>query len=160
MKIRTHGKASLSRDGRRAQVTVLIVDIDGRNRRSITRHVRLVNGSWVGLNPDERAIPLNKLYKDKLRIAQDDLASAVSILAGLRRKLEEEENLTFEEKVQLYTENVGDASEKVKEMLCDDITRAELEVYAAEALVDDAESKLDQVRREHPLEVEFVGAGL
>jgi len=45
---------SKSRDGRRAEVVTHIGE--GSLRRSITRHVRLRSGQFIGLNPDDAAL--------------------------------------------------------------------------------------------------------
>ncbi len=153
---------SISKNHQRAQVTVLIGE--GRNRRSVTRHVEQhpigkKSFGWFGFNPDPNAVPLNELYEDELIIAKSNLASAEAVLADLEKKLEKVEGV---EKSQMALDNIlGDiAVAVVKNELLGAIETAQDTVYASTALVDEAETKLDIVQREVPLEVEFVGPGL
>lgn len=44
----------ISQSGNRAQVTVVVGE--GRERHSVTRHVRMINGKWMGHNPDKSAV--------------------------------------------------------------------------------------------------------
>ena len=155
MQIEIHRKPSFRKGGPASmQAQVTVVTGERRNRRSITRHVVRRGTSWVGLNPDERAIPLNKQYEAELATAQNDLADAVSRLQNLQKKLEEIQEA--EPKNSLDGIRIAAAKEMLKGM----ITTTALEVFAAETIVDYAKAKLEIVRDELPLNVEFVGPGL
>ena len=156
MQVEIHGKPSFSKNGARAQVIVLVGE--GRNRRSITKHAerRAIGPTTVGyfgLNPDERAIPLNEKYEAELAETKSDLTSAEAALRILQKKLEEVGDVDPSKVDEI---NIAAA----KAMLEGMIETVKLEVYAAEFIVDDAKSKLDQVRQDLPLEVEFVGGDL
>jgi hypothetical protein len=45
---------SASKDGKRAEVVIYVGE--GSQRRSITRHVHLQSGQWVGRNPNDAAL--------------------------------------------------------------------------------------------------------
>lgn len=129
-----------------AQITVTVGE--GRSRRSFTRHLQRRGGAWIGLNIDERAVPLNKLYEAELRKAEIDLADAETWVKDLQKRLEV----------------VGDVDpskvdeiniEAARAMLDGMIETAELDVYAAAFILDDAETKLAIVQRELPLMMEF-----
>ena len=152
--MKSYAVSSVSKlaNGKRAQVT--IPTGKGLNQRSVTRHIGLVGDRWIGFNPDERAIPLNERYEDELTVAKSKLASAEAALKDLRKKLGEVETDT--------PETIIDAA-MLKEMraeLDEAIKIAQNNVYAASADVDNAKEKLNIVRDELPLEVEFFGPGL
>lgn len=137
---------SESADGKHAQITVTVGE--GRNRRSFTRHLEY-RGGWVGLNIDERAVPLNERYEQELDEAKNELSNAKSSLKNLRDEFMKMEAET--------PENIDEVAmlKEIKTELTETITGAELRFYAAEAIVDDAEAKLDIIRRELPLMMQF-----
>ena len=147
MQIEIHGKPSISANGRKAQVTVLIGK--GYNRRSVTRHAVRRGYAWVGNNPDERAIPLNARYEAELAEAKNKLSIAETALDVLKKTLDKANEVIQEVAVAI-----------VKDELETAITTARANAMAADIAVDDAEKKLAQVQRELPLEVEFVGDDL
>jgi hypothetical protein len=130
------------------QITVTVGE--GRNRRSFTRHLHRQGGVMVGLSIDERAIPLNELYEDELAIAKGDLACAERRLKEFQKKLEAIEvapdgaDIAAESELAIY--HVG---------LQEQVEAAEATVIDATKAVDDAETKLDIVRRDLPLMMEF-----
>ena len=111
--------------------------------------------SWVGLNPDERAISLNKQYEAELQVAQHDLASAIAVLDKLQKKLDDLTEISLKSAT---LEDVNIAAEK--KMLINVIVLAKRRIIYTKEILDDAEMKLAIVRREVPLEVEFFGPGL
>ncbi len=151
MQVEIHGKPSFSKKGARAQVVVLVGE--GRNRRSVTRHVERRGYSWVGLNPDERAIPLNERYEHELTGTQHQLGQEEEELDVLKRRLEA---LETEEKevASLYDAAALDVE---RDKLVEAITMARAKAAFAALVLADAEVKLTIVQREVPLEVEFYG---
>lgn len=137
---------SLSDGKNGRQITVTVGE--GSNRRSFTRHLQHHNGAWVGLNIDPRAIPLNKLYEDELSEAKSDLASAKKTLKDLGARLSIVNDVDPSKVDEINIE-------AARTMLEGLIKTTELKIYDAEAIVDDAELKLDIVRRELPLMMEF-----
>ena len=137
---------SFSEGRKGGQITVTVGE--GRNKRSFTRHL---SPALIGLNIDERAIPLNELYEDELAIANGDLACAEARLKGLKKGLEDAK---AQAKVAL-SNDIASVSAGIIAELETAITRTELEVYAAKFIVDDAEAKLDIGRRELPLMMRF-----
>lgn len=140
---------SLSAKKNRAQIT--IVTGEGHNRRSFTRHVQRRGYNWIGLNIDPRAVPLNEKYEQELAEAKSKLASAEAAIRSIEKKLED---VSKAPEGDILTESMLLAAyvtlEDQLEILQDDLRTATL-------AVDDAEAKLDIVRREVPLEVEFSG---
>ncbi|MBI2062188.1 MAG: hypothetical protein HYT64_00620 [Candidatus Yanofskybacteria bacterium] len=144
---------SKSANGKHAQVTV--VTGEGRNRRSFTRHVESRGyHSWVGLNIDPRAIPLNKLYEQELAEAKSELFNAEAAVRNLEKKLE---NIDKSPEGDIITESMLLAAYVA---LDEQLEIAQDDVCVAAKSVDDAKTKLDIVRREVPLEIEFTGPGL
>ncbi len=138
---------SFSEGKKGGQITVTVSE--GANRRSFTRHLKRQNGAWVGLNIDERAIPLNERYEQELTEAKREFASAEAVLKALLRK---------REALIEATEDGPVASERERAITlatAPEIEAAEDKVAEATEAVDDAEAKLDIVRRELPLMMEF-----
>lgn len=146
MLIETHGKASVSRNGRKAQVTIVIGA--GSTRRSVTRHIEYRPGrGWFGLNPDPRAVELNDHYEAEFTEAQ----SAVS-------KLKAKLTALIVEQEQAYVAETMD--DKKIDGLAIAIKNVEVAIHLAIADLNDADVKLRIVQRELPREVQFTGAGL
>jgi len=157
MKVQIHGEPIFSKRGARAQIIVLVGE--GRNRNSITKHAqRRVVGpnavGYFGLNPDERAIPLNEQYEAELAEANSKLTIAEAALANLEKKLGMANEATPETEI----DEIANADTMV--ILSVMIQKCKLEIVAAIKAVDDADKKLAIVQRDLPLEVEFVGPGL
>jgi len=149
----TVNTASRSANSRKiTQVTVLIGS--GSKRRSVTRHISLVGRSWIGLNPDPRAIPLNEQYEQEFAEAKSELVSAETRVGIIEKKLEE---ISKAPEGDIVTESMLLAAHVTLE---EQLELAQDNVYAATADVADAKAKLNIVRRELPLEVEFDGPGL
>ena len=134
------------------QITVTIGE--GSNKRSHTRHLHRQGGALIGLNIDERAIPLNERYEQELAEAKSKLASAEAALDGLKKKLEVIEGVEPHDAVE--TLGVDAAKAMIKAM----IEIIMVEVTTAEEHFIDAKAKLDIVRRDLPLLLEFHGPGL
>jgi len=137
---------SFSEGRKGGQITVTIDE--GRNRHSFTRHLHRQGGALVGLNIDERAIPLNKRYEDELRTAEADLTSAEAALKVLEKKLGVVADV---DPSKVDEVNIAAAKAMLESM----IEIATAEVATAMSFVNDAEVKLHIVRRELPLMMEF-----
>ena len=154
MQIKIHGVPQFYTRGRKRMVQVTVLVGEGAEKRSETRHGEVRGTKVFGLNTDRRAVPLNEQAESDLTEAQSNLASAEATLKSLEKKLEAAEKIEPETVVD---EAMIDAC---KMLLEDAISDAKMEVEATEATFDDATAKLAHVRRELPLEVEFVGPGL
>lgn len=149
MKIEIHGEPSFYTKRRKQMAQVVVLIGEGAQRRSTTRHAELKGGRWFGLNPDERAIPLNNLYTADLINAKAELAGEQATLNQLLEKLAELEAETPEDILAVATR---------KEMLVElkaAIDEAHAFVMFAKTEVEEAELKLRIVQQELPLEVEF-----
>ncbi len=135
---------SFSEGKKGGQITVTVGE--GRNRRSFTRHL---NSAMVGLNIDERAIPLNERYESELTIAKGNLASTEGKLELIKKQLEK----ANEVEPNGFIANVAIAIVKAELEAALDV--AEEAVATTTEVVDDAETKLHIVQRELPLMMEF-----
>jgi hypothetical protein len=148
MQIQIHGKPSFSKDGRKAQVVVLI------GGKSITRHAerRFLGGprstGYFGLNIDERAVPLNERYEAEYKAAERELDVAEAALTLAERELDQAKNAV------IVTE------ESVIAELVAAVETATAACKKADEKLGDAGTKLDIVQRELPLEVQFIGDDL
>lgn len=81
-------------NGRTAQVVMYLGD--GRQKRSVTVHVRLANGRWMGYNPDHAAVARLDMAEKELEqvrrfharieeIAKLDLAKIAEFLGRIKR---------------------------------------------------------------------------
>ena len=103
----------------------------------------------VGLNIDERAIPLNERYEVELAETMGDLTSAEAALDSLKKRLEKV-NAAEPER---FIENVAVAIIKMETEMA--ITAARGAAMQAQKNLDDAKKKLTIVRLELPLMMEF-----
>ncbi len=103
----------------------------------------------VGLNIDERAIPLNERYESELTIAKGNLASTEGKLELIKKQLEK----ANEVEPNGFIANVAIAIVKAELEAALDV--AEEAVATTTEVVDDAETKLHIVQRELPLMMEF-----
>ena len=109
----------------------------------------------VGLNIDERAIPLNERYEQELAEAQSNFSVAKARLSGFKERMPRIEDGTAEpeETAMSAIDTVMFGDFKTK--LAAHIEGAKNDVAIAETALNDAETKLDIVRRELPLMMEF-----
>ena len=131
---------SFSEGKKGGQITVTVGE--GRNRRSFTRHLHHQGGALIGLNIDGRAIPLNERYEAEFAEAQAEMASTE---AELKKLMKERDEKTTDPTV----------TDEDKAVLEATIAIATVKVLDATEVLDDAETKLDIVRRELPLMMEF-----
>ncbi|HEY4475007.1 MAG: hypothetical protein A3J46_03285 [Candidatus Yanofskybacteria bacterium RIFCSPHIGHO2_02_FULL_41_11] len=139
---------SESKKGTKAQITVVVGK--GRGSLSFTRHLERRNGyDWIGLNIDPRAIPLNEKYEEEMQAAGLILTVLESDLKRLENRLED---ISKAPEGDIITEFMLLAAhvdlEEQLEIARDNITTATM-------AVDDAETKLNIVRRELPLMMSF-----
>ena len=154
-KIQIHGEPSFYRKHGKDMVQVTVLVGKDANQRSETRHAEFKNGKYVGLNTDHRAIPLNQLYEAELADAQSNFSVAKARLIGFKERMSRVEDGTAEpeETAMSAIDTVMFGDFKTK--LAAHIEGAKNDVAIAETALNDAETKLDIVRRELPLMMEF-----
>ena len=137
MQALVHTRTSTSDRGHRALVTVLLGK-PGSGQRSVSRHVRYMDGSWIGFNPDPLAI--------QMRMAADAVIATV--------------NAEIAEATEMVVKATAWVAEKKKGQV--KLAKAALKVVQARlteatANLSSAKKSAEEVYRQWPEKVEFVG---
>lgn len=151
---------SQSSNGKKAQVVLLVGE--GAHRRSITRHVHLEGGRWMGLNPDEAAVAQLDAGEKELEETQS-CHETIASLAEIQMK----DLKRFAGKIQQYREethgvpatvfNLGMDILLAEQKLNAKTLKAALkaEIAKSEKNLKEIHGRVEKLRREIPRHVEF-----
>lgn len=135
----------ISRRGGRAQVVTYLGE--GSQKRSITRHVRLVGETWFGRNPDEASIA----YLDAMELAEKSSGEFAKESSDYLAEVESEIKALKEKKATMDVKEYRTIRRKLGEFLKEAVVIANL----ATALSADDKKAADKARADIPRMVEF-----
>lgn len=133
-----------------AQVRVLFGDEGSQQRRSVTRHVMLDTGIWIGRNPDEQAEFLHATASTILFAAQELVTETTGILENLQKITSHLQELS-ESADALKAIMINAAIKEAARMIAEE--EANLRLFEENQRC--AEKHQEDVERDYPLYVRF-----